>query len=301
MTLPGLSPQLYPFQGHYLELARGVRCHYLDEGSGPPVVMLHGNPSWSFYYRRLAALLRDRYRVVVPDHVGCGLSDKPDDDVYDYTLDRRVDDLEHLLDELRVEAGITLVLHDWGGMIGMAYAHRFPARIARLVILNTGAFPLPSGKRFPLTIALCRSPLGALLVRGLNLFCRGTASVGCRRRSMSADVRQGYLAPYDDWAHRIAIHRFVQDIPLTPKHRVHARVLEVAGGLEQFRDRPVQIFWGERDFVFDRHFLDEWMRRFPEAEVHRFADAGHYVLEDAFDEIGPRVLEFLARTDVAGR
>lgn len=296
MSLAGLSPELYPFEGHYLELAGGIRYHYLDEGAGDPVVMVHGNPSWSFYYRRLVELLRDRYRVVVPDHVGCGLSDKPGDHAYDYTLDRRVDDLAGLIDHLGIESRITLVLHDWGGMIGMTYAHRFPARIGRIVLLNTGAFPLPAGKRFPWTIAICRSPLGALLVRGLNLFCRGTAAIGCRRTPMSADVRRAYLAPYDDWAHRIAIHRFVQDIPLSPKHPTHARVNEVAAGLSQFGDRPIQILWGERDFVFDHHFLAEWLLRFPQAEVHRFVDGGHYILEDAFEEVGPRIVDFLART-----
>ncbi len=123
--LRGLAPGLYPFRGHFLDL-QGIRLHYLDEGRGEPVVMVHGNPTWSFYYRELVKALRDDYRVVVPDHVGCGLSDKPDDDRYDYTLDRRVADLEALLDHLGLTSDLTLVLHDWGGMIGMAYASRHP-------------------------------------------------------------------------------------------------------------------------------------------------------------------------------
>src|SRR5512137_1165151 len=120
----------YPFAGHYLDLD-GLRLHYLDEGSGEPVVMLHGNPTWSFYYRNLVLALRDKYRCIVPDHIGCGMSDKPGDDRYDYTLQSRVDDLEALLDSLGVTNGITLVVHDWGGMIGMAYATRHPERIKR--------------------------------------------------------------------------------------------------------------------------------------------------------------------------
>ena len=137
-----MTPELkkqYPFTGNLLDI-QGLNYHYLDEGNGPPVVMVHGNPSWSFYYRNLVLALRDRYRCIVPDHIGCGLSDKPGDNRYDYTLSRRVDDLEALLEHLGIRENITLVVHDWGGMIGMAYAVRHPERIKRLVILNTGAF-----------------------------------------------------------------------------------------------------------------------------------------------------------------
>ena len=126
---------LYPFDGHYLHLD-GLRYHYLDEGSGDPVVMVHGNPTWSFYYRELVKALRGSCRAIAPDHMGCGFSDKPDDEHYDYTLARRVDDLESLLKHLRIEENITLVLHDWGGMIGMAYAVRHPESISRLVLMN---------------------------------------------------------------------------------------------------------------------------------------------------------------------
>src|ERR1700730_9125742 len=121
----------------------GLRLHYLDEGSGEPVVMVHGNPTWSFYYRNLVEALSGQYRTIALDQIGCGLSDKADDSKYSYTLESRVADLEALLDHLEVDREITLVVHDWGGMIGMTYAARHPERIARLVILNTAAFPLP--------------------------------------------------------------------------------------------------------------------------------------------------------------
>src|SRR5512137_1488563 len=132
--MPSDLKKSYPFTGRSLDLD-GLRFHYLEEGEGLPVVMIHGNPSWSFYYRNLVLALRDRYRCIVPDHVGCGLSAKPGDDRYDYTLPRRVDDLERLIDHLGLMEKITLVLHDWGGMIGMAYALRHPGRIGRLVLL----------------------------------------------------------------------------------------------------------------------------------------------------------------------
>lgn len=273
----------------------GLRYHYLDEGQGEPVVMLHGNPTWSFYYRRLVEALNGSARTIVPDHIGCGLSDKPDDSRYEYTLDRRARDLEVLLDHLGVDRGITLVLHDWGGMIGMAYAARHPGRIARLIILNTAAFHLPASKPFPWPLWVCRdTPLGAWLVRGRNAFCRGAARVGCRRRPMPRAIRDAYLAPYDSWDHRIAVHRFVQDIPLKPGDRSFDAVTRAQSRLGLFADVPILIAWGMKDFVFDRHFLAEWARRFPRAEVHRFPEAGHYVLEDEGDRIIPLVRAFLA-------
>ena len=164
---------LYPFASHFIDLG-GVRMHYLDEGAGQPVVMLHGNPTWSFYYRNLVLALRDSHRIVVPDHIGCGLSDKPDDAHYSYRLARRVDDLESLLELLGIHEDVTLVLHDWGGMIGMAWATRHPERVKRLVILNTAAFHLMPSKRLPWSLRIVRNtPLGLLLVRGLNAFSRG--------------------------------------------------------------------------------------------------------------------------------
>lgn len=280
--------------GRDLDLG-GLRYHYLDEGQGEPVVMLHGNPTWSFYYRRLVEALNGSARTIVPDHIGCGLSDKPDDSRYEYTLDRRARDLEVLLDHLGVDRGITLVLHDWGGMIGMAYAARHPRRIARLIILNTAAFHLPASKPFPWPLWVCRdTPLGAWLVRGRNAFCRGAARVGCRRRPMPRAIRDAYLAPYDSWDHRIAVHRFVQDIPLKPGDRSFDAVTRAQSRLGLFADVPILIAWGMKDFVFDRHFLAEWARRFPRAEVHRFPEAGHYVLEDEGDRIIPLVRAFLA-------
>jgi pimeloyl-ACP methyl ester carboxylesterase len=284
---------LYPFPPHYLDL-NGIRLHYLDEGTGDPVVMLHGNPTWSFFYRDLVRELSPGYRTIVPDHVGCGLSDKPDDSQYPYTLDRRARDLEALLDHLGLVDNLTLVLHDWGGMIGMLFASRYPERIKRLVILNTGAFHLPASKPLPRSIGLVRNtPLGPLLVRGFNAFSLGALAT-CVCKPLPKAVRKGYLAPYDSWANRIAVLKFVQTIPLKPEDDGYDLVTEVQDGLHQFAHLPILICWGMRDFVFDHHFLAEWEKAFPEAEVHRFADAGHYVLEDAGSEILPLIRRFLA-------
>jgi haloalkane dehalogenase len=281
-----IPDHLYPFKSNWLELD-DLRLHYLDEGGGGAIVAVHGNPTWSFYYRDLVRELRDDFRVVVPDHIGCGLSDKPGDDVYEYTLNRRPADFSQLMDELGLD-DINLVVHDWGGMIGCAWAVRNPERIKRLVILNTAAFPLPETKKFPWQLWLVRdTPFGPFMVRGLNAFARGATRTACTRKKLSKEVRDAYCAPYDGWADRRATLRFVQDIPLAPSDPGYDIVSDTAARLEVFHDRPVLICWGEKDFVFDHHFLAEWQRILPEADVHRFADCGHYILEDASEEANP--------------
>ena len=278
---------------------RGLRLHYIDEGAGEPLVLLHGNPSWSFLYRNLIDSLRGSYRVIVPDHIGCGLSDKPDDSRYSYTLKSRVDDFECLLDHLGLDRELTLVLHDWGGMIGMAYAARHPERIARLVVTNTAAFHKPASKPLPRALAICRSTfLAAPLVRGANVFCHGTALIGCKRRLMPRELRAAYVYPYDSWSNRIAILRFVQDIPLRQGDPSYDLVSWVQERLHLLGSVPMLILWGMKDFVFDHHFLAEWERRFPTADVHRFPEAGHYLFEDEADSINVLVQQFLAAQPV---
>jgi len=287
--------ELYPFESHFFARS-GYRLHHLDEGprdAAETLVMVHGNPTWSFYFRELVKAFRSGYRVVVPDHVGCGLSDKPDDSVYDYSLASRVDDLEALLAHLNVDGKITLVVHDWGGMIGTAFATRHPEKIARLVVLNTAAFHLPRGKSFPWMLALARTPVGAFLIRSLNAFSFTASLVCARKRPLPRLVSQAYRAPYDSWTNRIATLRFVQDIPLDPGDRSYELVSNVEKDLGKLVTKPMLICWGERDFVFDNDFRNEWVRRFPEAKLVSFPEAGHYVLEDAWERIVPIIGEFL--------
>src|SRR6478735_11436548 len=146
----------YPFDPKRIEIRPGIALSYLDEGprDGEVLVMLHGNPSWSYYWRHLVLGLRDRYRCIVPDHVGMGLSDKPDDargasPRYDYTLQWRVEDLATLLGALGITGPVTLAVHDWGGMIGFGWALSHLPQVRRLVVLNTAAFPLPAAKPMP--------------------------------------------------------------------------------------------------------------------------------------------------------
>lgn len=283
---------LYPFDGHRTEIG-GHGYHYLDEGSGETLVMVHGNPTWSIYYRRLVLAFRGRYRILVPDHIGCGFSDKPGDANYRYTLSQRVDDLEEFLNKTGAGNTLTLVLHDWGGMIGMAYAVRHPERVKRLVLMNTAAFHLPDSMRLPASLWSVRNTrFGAWCVQRFNLFARGATWMTTTKR-MPKPLRDAYCAPYGTYDERIATLRFVQDIPLQPGDAAYDTVSQVEAGLGLFAKTPVLLLWGMKDFVFSPKVLQVFERHWPHAQVHRFAGAGHYVLEDAADEIPPILRSFL--------
>jgi haloalkane dehalogenase len=286
---------LYPFRSRFAEVD-GHRMHYVDEGAGEPVVMLHGNPTWSFYYRRLIAAVSRKRRAIAPDHIGCGLSDTPAAAHYPYRLENRVSDIDRLLERIGATTHLTLVLHDWGGMIGAAYALRHPERIGRLVILNTAAFSMPAGKRLPWMLALIRAApaIFAPAVLRLNLFARG-AALTASHKGLAPEVRRGLLAPTGTRAGRLATLKFVQDIPLTDNDPSFPILRRVDEGLHALTANPMLICWGGRDFVFDGDYFREWRRRFPRAEAHLFPEAGHYVLEDVPENIIPLVLDFLDR------
>jgi len=292
---PNPAPELYPFTPR-IAVRRKLRMSYLDEGRGEPVVMLHGNPTWSFYYRNLVLSLRESYRCIVPDHIGCGLSDKPSLSEYDYSLKSRIDDLEWVLDDRGLTENLTLVLHDWGGMIGMGFAARYPERVKRIVAMNTATFPKPPAKKLPWSLWLGRNTwLGSWLIARRNAFCRGAAKHCVTRKPLLPEVKAAYLAPYDTPAHRIAVLKFVQTIPLAPGDPGYDIVSDTAMSLAKFRNVPTLLLWGMKDFVFDSHFLDEWKKHFPHAEVHTWPDCGHYLLEDAGELAIMRVWEFLQR------
>ena len=281
---------LYPFCSHYFQLGP-VRMHYLDEGAGEPLLMVHGNPTWSFYWRNLVQAWRGSHRAIAIDHVGCGLSDKPQD--YPYTLTTHIDNLVALIEHLDLKS-ITLLAHDWGGAIGLGAAERLTSRFARIVLFNTGAFPPPF---VPKRIAACRIPgFGVFAVRRLNLFARAALSMATEKpERFTPAVRAGLLAPYDNWRNRVAIYRFVADIPFTPRHPTWQVLAAIESQLPTLASLPTQLIWGMRDWCFTPECLTRLSRALPLAEVHSFDDAGHYVVEDAHERIVPIVNELLRR------
>ncbi len=274
---------------------RGLRLHYLDEGprDAPPVLMLHGNPTWSFYYRNLVRALSPNFRCIVPDHIGCGLSDKPGDDQYDYRLSSRIEDISKLIEYLDLSVPLTLVVHDWGGMIGFAWAVQNPDLVSKLLIMNTAAFPIPDEKRMPPALSLVRDlRLGEFLTLRFNAFSGIAARIGFKK-PVSKEVRKAYKLPYDSPANRIATARFVQDIPLSNKDPGFDILLRTAEQLYLLEDKPCFIAWGEKDFVFDNTFLKRWLEYFPDAELHRYPDCGHYILEDGGPALIDTIREFI--------
>lgn len=294
---------LYPFASHRFAPAGAgsPQIHYVDEGAAaagqaaagqadsplakPTILCVHGNPTWSFYYRQVVLAHRDRARVVALDHMGCGLSDKPQD--YPYNLSQHIANLVALVEHLGLRR-ITLVVHDWGGAIGLGAALQMPQRIAGLVILNTAAFPPPY---IPLRIAACRLPIaGNWAMRGLNVFARAALTMTLNRLPRLPDaVAAGLIAPYDSWANRIGIARFVQDIPTRPGQATWQRLKAIEADLPQLSDRPAELVWGMRDWCFRPECLERLSQLLPRARVTRLEDVGHYVMEEASQEVNAAI------------
>jgi pimeloyl-ACP methyl ester carboxylesterase len=288
-TLPAEVRDLYPFESHYLTLEHGHRLHYVDEGSGPVLLMVHGNPNWSFYYRHLICALREQYRCIAVDHLGCGLSDKPQD--WGYRIPEHSANLLRLIEELGLE-NVTLLAHDWGGAIGFWAALQSRETFVRFVVFNSAVFLLP----LPKLLTTMRLPLyGSFVVRGLNAMV-WAGLLSANRNRMRGAVRAGYLAPYDSWANRVAVKRFVDEIPLERDHPNRALMERLESELKDFKNFPLMVVWGLKDPVFHPGYLTGWRERFPDAEYHAFDDVGHWLLEETPERIVPLVRSFLART-----
>lgn len=281
----------YPYRSHFHVLGDTNKLHYIDEGEGPPVVLVHGNPTWSYFYRNLVAQLKGDFRVIAVDNIGCGYSDKPQD--YPYTLEKHIQNLGSLIESLELRR-YSLVLHDWGGAIGMGVAGRSVESIEKIIVMNTAAF---RSERIPFRIRICRIPvLGEIIVRLFNGFA-WPATFMAVETTMEPDVKKGFLEPYNSWKNRIATHRFVQDIPLDRDHRSYETLVGVEEGLEgiQKANVPLLVLWGGKDFCFTDHFYYEWLERFPAAQHVYYPDAGHYLLEDKKKEACKQISDFLKK------
>ena len=291
---------LYPFRSRFVTVGRGTatggtqghRMHYVDEGSGPVVVCLHGNPTWGFLFRNLIAALRDDFRVIVPDHIGCGLSDQPGDVCF-----RAGDRIGHL-EDLLVELGVgrfSLVMHDWGGPLGTGLAVRRPADVERLVYFNT---TLAEMALLPGMIRRAAAPvIGRLLTQDTMQFLKLLTSFGVVQ-AIPEEVKRGYLRPYRSRAGRRAIWGFVQDIPFSPSHPTAPLMNDMVARLPALADTPVKIIWGMKDPCFHPGILRQVAARFPQADVVRVPDASHLVLEDAPGRSIAAIREFLGPAPV---
>ncbi|TWT99243.1 Haloalkane dehalogenase [Botrimarina colliarenosi] len=292
---PSAWRSAYPFASHWLDVGAG-RLHFVDEGprDAPPLLFVHGNPTWSFHWRRLIEALRTTHRCVAVDHIGCGLSDKPDRAL---RLADRVEQLGRLVDTLELR-GVTLVAQDWGGAIGLGAMLDRQERLDRVLLYNTGAWPPES---IPARIAVCKTPgIGKLALQGANLFSLAALRMTLsRRRGLDAATAAGYLAPYDSWAHRRAVYEFVADIPRGPNHPTWGTLQTIASRLPELAGRPIRLVWGMQDWCFTPACLDRFLGYWPGAEAFRLADVGHWVPEDAPEEALRLLAEFVPAGDPA--
>ena len=255
------------------------------------ILCVHGNPTWSYYYRSVAQRFGDQYRVVAVDHLGCGNSDKPTQAEFDYTLANHQSNLISLVEQLRID-NVVLLAHDWGGAIGLGAVAACKPRFRGVMLLNTAAFPPPY---VPWRIAACRIPLlGTLGVRGLNLFARAAVTMAMDRNRMRPAVAANLLAPYDSWDNRVAIDAFVRDIPLSKSHPTYRTLVDLENTLPSLADLPSLLIWGMKDWCFRPECLRRFESVWPSATTVEIADAGHYVIEDACQETLDAIARFLA-------
>jgi haloalkane dehalogenase len=272
---PWLSAELYPFESHYAEID-GASVHYLDEGSGPPLLLLHGNPTWSFLYREVIKGLRDRYRCIAPDHPGFGFSRAAPG--YGYTPAEHAAVLEQLVGQLDL-TGVTMMVQDWGGPIGFAVATRHPDRFSAFVIGNTWAWP----KADPGTQVFSRllgGPIGGYLILRRNVFVEKIIPGNVKRRKLPESVMDAYRGPFPTPDSRRPMHVF-------PREILGSRpfLAEIEAGLSKLSDRPALLVWPTKDIAFKEAERKRWEQVFPNHRTVILEGAGHYIQEDAPDEI----------------
>ncbi len=282
MNLDWIDRKEYPFESRYLELPMG-RMHYVDEGEGEPILMLHGNPTWSFLYRHLIKCLSKRYRCVAPDYIGFGLSDKPWD--WPYRPEDHARNVEALIAHLDLK-GLTLVVQDWGGPIGLSYAVGSPANVRRVVIMNTWMWPVTGDPHFERFSAFMGGAAGRFLIRRFNVLGRVLMKRLCE--TMTPEVHRHYLKPLENPLERKGSWTFLAEI---------VRSTEWLASLwerrEMIKNIPALVLWGKKDLAFREDELERWMAEFLEQKVFVFEDAGHFVQEDKGEELCPLVEDFM--------
>lgn len=281
----------WPFAPHF-QAVQGFQMHYVDEGDGEPVVLLHGEPTWGYLYRKFIEPLAEDYRVIVPDHMGFGKSEGPLDKPYQ--LSQHVHNLNELLLELEL-SDITLVLHDWGGPIGLGFATHHPENVKRLVILNTGIGVMKEGTRTWISAlkeqGLYRDFMGNMDANIGTLLAGGVV----HKEVLTDTVLRAYRAPFPDRESCIGAMAFPLDIPVGDRHPSSGTTYAILKRLDVLADKPKVQIWGMQDPVFPARVFESWQSRYPDIEVHCIDDAAHFLQEDAPAGIVGIMLDWLAR------
>ncbi len=280
---------VYPFEPHFFEAPAG-KLHYVDEGEGSPVVMVHGNPTWSFLYRDLVQRLSAGHRCVAVDHLGFGLSDKPRG--WSYLPQDHAANLAALIDALQLK-DITLVVQDWGGPIGLSYAVAHPEKVARIVLMNTWAWPVNRDPYYIAFSGFMGGPIGRTLIRRYNFFA------GTMMRRLFGDKTKLTPAAQAQYLRALPTPADREGCLVLPKQIVAATpwLGRLWSGMPALAGKPVLIVWGMKDIAFRGKELRRWEAAFPEAHVVRLATVGHFVQEEAPDELAQAVGSFLGESE----
>lgn len=275
----------YPFASHYFQTAAG-KLHYVDEGGGEVVVMLHGNPAWSFLFRNLIKRLSPHYRCIAPDYIGFGLSDKPSG--WSYLPEEHAKHLDALIAHLDLK-DITLVVGDWGGPIGMQYAVDHPQNVKRLVVTNTWAWPVDKDFHYVSFSALMGGPIGRFLIRHVNFFVNSFMRVAFGdKRKLGELAHRHYRNALPTAASRKGCHVFPKQIVASTPWL--ERLWRKMGLL---KDKPTLLVWGMKDVAFREKELKRWQTTLPNSITLRLNTVGHFVPEEAPAELGEAVENFL--------
>jgi len=294
-SIPDFLKKEYPFESRFVTIrpdpesdSASHRMHYVEEGEGDlPLVCVHGNPTWSFYFRKVVQSLSDERRCIAFDHLGCGLSEKQS--TFGYALADRIEQMRAFLDAIGVQK-CDLVMHDWGGAIAFGFATRYPERVRTLIVTNTAAF---TSETISWRINVCRTPvLGRWVNYYLNGFLRA-ATVMASKKRLPSTVKKGYLYPHRRLKDRESIDRFVKDIPMNPKHSSHATLRAIEEGLPVLEEHPKLFLWGLQDFCFHEGFLNRFEQSYPRSETIRYPDAGHFLFEDEAEACTGAMRNFL--------
>ncbi len=283
-----LSDELYPFESRFFATSDGQELHYIDEGSGPAVVFVHGNPTWSFEFRHLIAGLRSEFRCIAADHVGFGLSSRSArrDDHHPRAHAER---LTQLLEHLGVQDA-TLFLTDWGGPIGLEFARRHPQRVAKLVVTNTWCWPVSRDPHYLFFSSMMRSPLGQLLIKRFNAFVNRVMPMAIGNKAVITPEMMDHYRNAQPEGSRNACAAL-------PGHIIGATswLRAIWEEREAFADKPALIFWGFKDIAFRRKDLERWKAELSDFTLREFEECGHFLAEEAPERILPELRAFLAR------
>lgn len=286
MNLPfDIDYELFPVEHKFLEID-GARLHYVDEGEGETILLLHGNPTWSFLYRKIICNLRSNFRCVALDYPGYGLSSAPAG--YGFKPREHSVILEKFVDTLGLK-DLTMMVQDWGGPIGLGMAGRRPELVQRLIIANTFAWPLNGDQRVRRFSSLMGGPIGRSLTYAFNFvprvfFARGFA------KKLNPEVMKMYLAPWRKRSRR-------RPAVIAPKDLIAASayLTEVEAGLENIANRPALIVWGIKDFAFQESYRRRFETVFLRHETILLDDASHFVQEDASEQIALAFRKFVTK------